>query len=45
MIYTGYLLLDTVLFYKKQLANEQQTKCTIYSELNTELELTEELTE
>lgn len=43
MIYTGYLLLDTVLFYKKQLANEQQTKCTIYSELNTELELTEEL--
>ena len=43
MIYTGYLLLNTVLFYKKQLANEQQTKCTIYSELNTELELTEEL--
>lgn len=43
MIYTGYLLLDTVLFYKKQLANEQQTKCAIYSELNPELKLTEEL--
>jgi len=40
--YSGYLLLDTVLLYKKQLAAQQQTKCTIISELTIEQELSEE---
>ncbi len=41
--YTGYLLLDTVLFYKKQLADQQQTRCTIQTELDAGLDLTDEL--
>lgn len=40
--YSGYLLLDTVLLYKKQLAAQQQTKCTIISELIIKQELSEE---
>lgn len=39
--YSGYLLLDTVLFYKKQLANQQQTNCSIFLELAIEQELPE----
>lgn len=30
MVYSNYMLLDTIFFYKKQIANQQQTKCTIY---------------
>lgn len=36
-IYSDYALLDTVFFYKKQAANQQETKCTIYSELDSKL--------
>lgn len=39
--YSGYLLLDTVLFYKKQLANQQQTDCSIFLELTIEQTLPE----
>lgn len=36
-------LLDTAFDYKKQLAFQQQTKFIVYSELNTDLSLSEEL--
>lgn len=42
MVYTGYLLLDTIFDYKKQLALKQHTQYTIYSELEPNLPLTEE---
>lgn len=43
MTYSGYLLLDTVLFYKEQLANQQQTKYTVQSVLRSNLELSDHL--
>ncbi len=43
MVYCGYSLLDTAFDYKKQLAFQQQTKFIVYSELNTDLSLSEEL--
>ena len=43
MIYTGYLVLDTILDYKKQLARQLNSKYTVYSELEPNLPLSEEL--
>lgn len=43
MTYSGYLLLDTVLFYKEQLANQQQTKYTVQAVLSSQLELADDL--
>lgn len=43
MTYTGYLLLDTILDYKKQFSNLQHTEYLIRNQLETALALSEEL--
>ena len=45
MTYSGYLLLDTIFDYKNQLAIKQQTKYTIYSELQRDLSMSEKFLE
>lgn len=42
MVYTGYLVLDTILDYKKEVANQLDTKYTVYSELEPNLPVSEE---
>ena len=42
-IYTGYLLLDTILDYKQQIARNKQIRMQIQSALDPDMPLTEEL--
>lgn len=43
MVYTGYLVLDTILDYKKESAKKTDTKYTVYSELEPNLPISAEL--
>ena len=45
MTYSGYLMLDTIFDYKNQLAMQQETKYTIYSELESDLVMSEKFLE
>ena len=43
MVYSGYLVLDTILDYKKESAKKTDTKYTVYSELEPNLPISAEL--